>query len=155
MILSVDPGVSNGIAVFNPFERSYLTMVTKQHKELYDFFKLDTAPGITQVVIENFAAQRISGYGLHTVRVVGAVEALCHVHDIPLAIRAPQQRRGFIDFAKIIIDKQESGWVIHQADALAHLLAWQYQQELLGINNDGLYFRNTDPRVFVVDRRNK
>lgn len=142
-ILSVDPGLSNGIAYFESSTFTYYTDVRKDIREVYDYFKEPLVQGLEQVVIENFAAQKISGYGLHTVRVVGAIEALCYIRNIPLAKQQPQQRLAFVAIAKRIVAKQPriEDSHHHQADALAHLLAWQHKQGSIVLDNTHLYFK--------------
>lgn len=72
------------------------------------------------VICENFTtAGRISTYGLLTVRIIGGIQALCWSKDIPLTMRMPQHRYSKQKLANTMAT------VIHERDALAHLLAWE------------------------------
>lgn len=137
-ILSVDPGISIGLAFCIESERTYVTWVTRDPKEVFDFFKDQSVIDI--VITENFATRgKISRYGLHTTRLVGSMEALCHVRDIKFVRQQPQQRIAFVDLAKKIVNRQE-GRVEdshhHQADALAHLLRYQYDHGVIDGNGN-------------------
>lgn len=73
-----------------------------------------------QVICENFTtAGRISSYGLLTVRIIGGVQAICWLYDLPLAMQMPQHRNMRQKMADGMAD------VIHERDALAHLLSWE------------------------------
>lgn len=132
-ILAIDPGVTTGVAVFLDREKQYHTFATKEWHDIYDLFK---TKGIDTVVIENFKATTISTYGLHTVRLVGGMEALAYFNDVKYVVHQPQKRYAFMDMSKRIIDKDHSGWVIHEADALGHLLAHQYELGVIKVYGD-------------------
>lgn len=79
-----------------------------------------------QVIVENFStAGRISQYGLHTVRQVGAVQALCWAFNMPLIIHEPQFRKAYLEPAHKYLRSLRAPYVEHEADALSHLLAWE------------------------------
>lgn len=135
-VLAVDPGGKSGIAIrlddgklmtciceslFN--KKAGTRQVTYDAKELYEMLML---PTITQVIVETFQAQRIDQYGLHTVRLVGAIEAICHVRNIPLVKHIPQDRYPFKTEAKMWLQDQKRPYLIHELDALAHLLRWEF-----------------------------
>lgn len=120
-ILAIDPGGTTGIAVKDRGDQ-YNTFVCKDEEELWELFR--SPP--TLVIIENFVAELISKYGLYTVQLVGGVKALCYLHNIPLVIQMPQKRIAFVKEAKQKLKDQGYRFEIHEADALAHLLAYEY-----------------------------
>lgn len=124
-IMGIDPGGTIGVAM--KIGDIYRTFPIKDEAPaLWDWFKSDsTRPD--QVVIERFAtAGRISSHGLNTVEIVGGVKSLCWVFGVPLAVRAPQQRYAFMDDAETILKAIGARYVIHEHDALAHVLAWEH-----------------------------
>lgn len=136
-IISIDPGGTTGIAIRMP-DNTINTMALASSRgsitaaeELWEL-----VPSATQIVIERFATSGlISRYGLATVELVGGVKALCHHLKIPLAVRMPQQRRAFQHLAysslsQLGLKRSDTGnagtFTVHEEDALAHLLAWEY-----------------------------
>lgn len=129
-VISIDPGGKSGVAIrFNDgtIETCICESIFKNGKQetfdprsLYELFltyKFDHA------VIETFQAQTITRYGLHTVRIVGGIEALCIAKDIPLTKHMPVDRYPFLQDAKDLLQGKRP--MIHQVDALAHLLRWE------------------------------
>ena len=127
-IIAVDPGQTTGVAmqIVSPDEQQRLVKTTTADTP-ETIFDLVANYKWEVVVCENFAtAGRMSKYGLYTVRIVGGIQALCHYLKIPLAMRQPQNRTAFQDdAAKYLMPTKH---VIHEVDALAHLLAWKYFQ---------------------------
>lgn len=126
-VLAIDPGGTTGLA-FSPGPGEYHTATASTPEELYDFISTD----FTDIVIENFRAHRIDHYGLYTVRLVGGVHALCHKLGVRYVNVPPVQRRAFQDEAHKLLSGVRH--VIHETDALAHLLAWEYKN---GYRNRG------------------
>ncbi len=127
-ILSCDPGGTTGIAmqIVSPDRQQRLvqTMTTSTPEELYDLvarYTWDT------VLCERFStAGRMSAIGIYTIQLVGGVHALCHQFKVQFIYRSPQNRKAFQDdAAKYLLPTKH---VIHEVDALAHLLAWKYFQ---------------------------
>lgn len=121
-VLAIDPGGTTGMAVRFP-TGEIETFVCKTPEELYDFIK-QTRENLEQIVIEDFNAETISKYGIYTVRLVGGVTALARVYDIPLKVQLPQMRYPFRVEAQAIVKDRKT--VIHERDALSHLLRWEY-----------------------------
>lgn len=117
MILAIDPGITTGIAFHDT--SGYVTTTTKEDVELWSI--LTGVPWET-VVCEAFATSgRISAPGLATVRLIGGVQALCYRLSIPVHMHSPQVRYPYLKQAKIM----KRGHIIHEIDALAHLLRWE------------------------------
>lgn len=121
--MAIDPGGTTGIAIKTP--NGYHTSVCKTDEELWELFV--SPPSL--VIIEWFSAELISKYGLSTVELVGGVKALCWSKNIPLIRHVPQERIAFIKPAKEILKALGYRREIHEVDALAHLLSWEYWSE--------------------------
>ena len=133
-ILSIDPGGTTGIAI----RMSYITgvntgdvytCVLKSPEEVFNMI----ATGQPEVIIcENFQAQTISKYGLHTVRIVGGTYALAHIYKKRYVLHMPQDRYPFLSEAKEILEKRRltlrQPYMEHEKDALAHLLRFEHDE---------------------------
>lgn len=125
-VLSIDPGGTTGIAIRFP-NGEIETFVCKTPEELYDFIK-QVRENLEQIVIEDFNAETISKYGIYTVRLVGGVTALARVFEIPLKVQLPQMRYPFrVEAQNIVKDRRT---VIHERDALSHLLRFEYDNNI-------------------------
>lgn len=124
MILAIDPGVSTGIAI-RMDDGDFQTVTVRNKEDLYGYIQ---AP-VSVVVYETFQAQMISGYGLHTVRLVGAIEALCWYLKIKAVSQMPQQRKAYASKATALLHtKKTYKYTVHEMDALSHLLAYEARQ---------------------------
>ena len=122
-VLAIDPGESIGIAFF---DNGYQSCVIKEPAELWT---LITGVPWDVVVYENFSTSgRISAPGLHTVRIVGGIQALCSHFHIAMIQHAPQARYPYLRKAKVML----AGHIIHEIDAMAHLLRWEADNGLKG-----------------------
>lgn len=122
-VVAIDPGGTSGVAVRGR-DGTILTTACTRPEEVYDIV---STPGVEQVVIERFAATLISKYGLHTVRIVGGVYALCWKLNIPYLEHAPTDRYPFKKEARAILKGRRV--VIHEIEALEHLLRWEFDDE--------------------------
>lgn len=120
-VLAIDPGGTTGVALRYGSEGKWLTASYTTPEQLCDAI----LKGLDHVVIENFKAEHISKYGLYTVKLVGGVFFACRKLDIPLTIHEPQARYPFRTDAKQMIIDSGQKYVIHEMDALAHLLRWE------------------------------
>lgn len=118
-LLALDPGVVTGCAVkMNSAYKAFTLDVVTQVYELIN----DTQ--WTAVTYESFSsAGNINTYGHATIRLTGAIEAICHLHKIPFFVHSPQNRYAYLPKAKALLGKV----IIHQVDALAHLLLLEAQ----------------------------
>lgn len=119
-VVAIDPGGTSGVAL-RAVDGTILTTACKDPHDVYDIV---STPGVEQVVIENFSAEHISKYGLHTVRIIGGVEAICYKLNIPYKVHMPQDRYPFKTEARAILKGRKV--VIHEIEALEHLLRWEY-----------------------------
>lgn len=117
--LGIDPGVTTGMAIafIEEGEIKYHTWTCNTKEEVWDFI----TPIVEQACVEQFEAQLISKYGLHTVELVGGIEAMCHTRNIPLYRHTPQQRYPYLEAAGQLRTKGK-GHTHHEKDALAHVL---------------------------------
>jgi hypothetical protein len=126
-ILAIDPGGTTGLAWQMP-DGSFMTEAVKEAEELWELLN----PSLIQrVVYEQFGGRIISEHGLHTVRLIGGIQALCYYHKLPVQGRPPQSRKAFVDKAQDYI-KQTKGirFVVHEVDALSHLMSYLWKPEL-------------------------
>lgn len=119
--LGIDPGLTTGMAVgYRDIESNklqFMTWTCNTKEEVWDFIQKP----IMIVCVEQFVAQLISKYGLHTVELVGGIEATCHFSRIPLTRQTPQQRYPYLEAAGMLRTKGK-GHTHHERDALAHVL---------------------------------
>src|SRR5215831_5843760 len=120
MIISIDPGGTTGVAIRFP-DGSFKTVSITKKTDLYELIR----PPVEVCVYEEFQAQLISGYGLHTVRLVGAIEALCWNYGIKGVPRQPQRRKAYVSKAVALLHDSGYSFTDHEADALAHLLSYE------------------------------
>lgn len=86
-------------------------------------------PSATEVVIEDFTAQIISSDGIWTVRLIGVIEGICWNADVPLFIQRNMERKAQLENAKSLLGYPNRKTLIHEVDALAHLLRFEYNTE--------------------------
>lgn len=127
VVLGIDPGVSTGVAIaIESVECGtnywHYISFTSTREDMWEMIK---SP-VTQVVVEEFNAQLISKYGLHTVEAVGGVMALCARENIPVVRDTPQQRNPYIDKARTLVKNGYLHANRHEVDAMSHVLFWLY-----------------------------
>lgn len=130
-VMSIDPGARHIGMAFRIYGR-YDTCKGATQDDLFSFFKPELS--LDLVIIERFEAQLISSYGITTVELVGGIRALCWYRNIPIVEQMPQYRIAFIQSAKDLrraLNKEQHrvGLDLHECDALAHLLSWEYHVE--------------------------
>lgn len=125
-VLGVDPGGTTGIALAcvneHTKEAIYTSASCTTKEEAWAFVN----NALTAVVIEQFDANLISKYGLHTVEIVGGFEALCFANGVPIMRDTPQQRRPYLEIARTIIINGTYYRNRHEVDAMSHVLHWLY-----------------------------
>lgn len=130
-IMAIDPGGKSGIAIRMP-DQTLITCICesiflKDGKRTYDptqLYEMFESNVLSHVIVETFQAQTITKDGLHTVRLVGAVEALCWKLKIPLTKHMPIDRRPFQNKANELLQGRRV--MVHERDATAHLLRYEH-----------------------------
>lgn len=124
LVIAIDPGGTTGIALRGTNTgMKYLTCTTSTLEELVDFL---WNQDITHLVVENFQAQTISKWGLYTVRLVGVCQTIAHIKHAKYVLHIPQDRYPFQQEAKALLEGRKT--VIHEEDALAHLLRFEHDE---------------------------
>src|SRR3990167_1416896 len=89
MILSIDPGITTGLAV--RYTDGILRVSSTRSPE--DLWRLIDRLALDAVVCESFAtAGRISRYGLQTVRLIGSIQHACWQRSVRLVEQPPSFR---------------------------------------------------------------
>lgn len=124
IIMGIDPGGTTGIAYRIQIETEfhYITTNEANKKELYELI-LDQKPDL--VLVEQFATWQINHHGLHTVELVGGIEAICWTNNIRCVRRTPQHRYPGVARAVAILDATGKKYTEHQKSALAHIFAYE------------------------------
>lgn len=133
MLLAIDPGRTTGLAWRSTIDDKIKTSYTKDIEVI-----LMMIPQATEVVIEDYIGQLISGDGLWTVRLIGIVEGVCWDKDVPLFIQRNMERKAQLENAKQLLGYPNRKTLIHEVDALAHLLRFEYN------TNRGIPHRKRD-----------
>lgn len=122
IVMAIDPGITTGLA----FKAGGVYKVAVA-TDTRDVWKLVWEEKPDLVIIEPFQAQLISRYGLRTVELVGAVEALCWAAGIRLERRVPQHREPGMAPAIRWLEANPQGakTMQHHIDALAHIMAYE------------------------------
>lgn len=126
--LAIDPGGTSGMAT-NVLGQ-YKTFVCLSPEEVFTSL-IKYKAFLSTVVIETFQAQLIGKWGLHTVRIVGGIYALCFEHNIEYVPHMPQERYPFLKEAKayLIANDRNALRHDHEMDALAHLMRHEYDMK--------------------------
>lgn len=121
-VVAIDPGGTTGIAIKLPIVDSmYVTCTTSTPVQLYEFLK---RTDFSHLIVENYQAQTIGHWGLYTVDLVGACKAIAHMKGAVYVKHMPQDRYAFKKEARQILKGRKV--VIHEIEALEHLLRWEY-----------------------------
>lgn len=138
-IIALDPGVTTGVAIrvdeiefaqvdgkpltIPTGNKVYHTLVIHKPSDLWSIF--DTHhPSI--VIFEDFnSAGLISKDGQATLRLIGAIEAVTYRLNIPTCLQYPRERYPFIEPARRMIRATNKKYLIHEVDALSHLLLYE------------------------------
>ena len=120
-LLAIDPGLTSGIAV--KMNGKYTAFTLDIVTQVYD---LIANTQWTALAYESFSsAGNINAAGHATIRLTGAIEAICYLHKIPYFVHSPQNRYAFMQRSKALLGKV----IVHQQDAMAHLLLLEAQLE--------------------------
>lgn len=124
ILMAVDPGGTTGLAYRVEIEGvfHYITTNEADKRELYKLI-LEQKPDL--LIVEQFASWQINHHGLHTVELVGGIEAICWTNDIRCVRRTPQHRYPGVARATATLDATGKKYTEHQKSALAHIYAWE------------------------------
>lgn len=137
LVLAIDPGQTTGMACKPGTEgREYDTWHSTSDAEVLQWI-MDNKPDL--VIFERFATSgRLSRYGLQTIELVGKVQGVCYALGIEIKRQVPGQRKAFMHEAFLYCGwsfndtggmvRGRTGRVVHEADALGHLLCYEYME---------------------------
>lgn len=124
-IIALDPGVSTGCAIHTDSE--YITAVIKDVPSLWQMIDHHRP---VMVCYENFQSSGlISKDGQATLRLIGAIEAVCYRLGIPTTYQLPGERYGMMPKARQMLQQIKKIPISHEVDALAHLLTYEFRVE--------------------------
>jgi len=124
-LIAFDPGISTGCAVHGP--DGYVTAVIKDVPSLWQMID-HHQPSIC--IYENFSAGGlISKDGQATLRLIGAIEAVCWRLGISTVYQMPSERYGYVPKARQMLQQIKRTPIVHEIDALAHLLLYEFRVE--------------------------
>jgi hypothetical protein len=130
VVMGIDPGVSTGVAIGFPQESGYgyVTFTAKEPAEVWG--AIAGSLSVNVLIVEQFSAQLISKYGIHTVEVIGGVIALAWDRSIEVIRDTPQQRRPYMEYAKARVPPRGAHTqhdLRHEVDALSHVVRYLYK----------------------------
>ncbi len=119
-ILGIDPGESTGLALCSFSGALIKTHTVKTLDYIAGFLEYKN---LSQVVIEDFIGSGPrSREAIQVLKLIGAIEGICFIKKLPLAIQAPQQRKPYLAKARVLAEQQSKS--LHEIDAIAHVLAY-------------------------------
>jgi hypothetical protein len=126
-LVAIDPGGTTGLAFRYP-NGVIRTHATQTQEGVWQFF-LDK-PYPDHVILEEW--QFFDGIarpaGVLTAGIVESMKGICYVLGISLSLRTPGSRNKFQLEANSWLMKNKPGFVVHEVDALAHLLTWESER---------------------------
>lgn len=137
VVLAIDPGQTTGMASVSDSQPSaYSTWHVTSDEAVLQWI-MDNEPNV--VVFERFAtAGRLSKYGLRTIELVGKIIGVCYALNIKVVRQVPGSRRAFMHDAYMYCNwsfndsggyvRGKAGRVVHEADALGHLLCYEFTE---------------------------
>jgi hypothetical protein len=133
-LLAFDPGITTGWSFWNNgvFQASGDLL---GEKVLIDhILKYKDLRPLT-VIYEGFARGNTAVVDqLRTIECCGLIKAICIEYQIPYAIQFPAERKGFIPFAKRILEIEDSKYH-HSIDATAHVLKYYHKHNRVLFND--------------------
>lgn len=123
-VCAIDPGPHVGLALREEDGSADVWMIERDLNRVMEAV-MDFHPDV--IAVELFATGgRMSKYGIETIEIVGAMQALAHVLGAKFYKRAPQIRYSFMDQARK--ELKIKGRTQHHIDAYAHLLSVEYHE---------------------------
>lgn len=129
-ILSIDPGITTGVALYDVYTNSVYVTQTTIPDELIAIIDKNLAPSDI-VLIENFIG---GGYrtseSTYTLKLLGFVEYYSYyVKRIRTFIQTPQTRKAYVGIARDILEQTTR--TPHSIDAFAHILAYMAKEKIV------------------------
>ena len=130
MIVAFDPGGTTGCAMRMNVSGDILTCPLSKPEEVFDMIRdcVKSDPN-TIVVYEDFIGTKIDIHGSKTIKIIGGIVALCYVYKLAVTRHTPQKRRPFLDQSAEMMSSRKN-ITVHEKDALAHLLAWEFDNAI-------------------------
>ncbi len=118
-VLSLDPGVTTGIATLNSSDAVHADQVKCDHRAFYDFL---VGYNPDSIVFERFVYQRRDKVELWPVEVIGVIRLYSEQFEVPLFAQTPSQAKNLWTDDKVKkLDLWQPG-LGHGMDAVRHLL---------------------------------
>lgn len=122
IILALDPGITTGVALHLE-DNGYVTLVCHKFTDILELIKYHQP---TVVIFEDFnSGGLIDKYGQATIRLIGSIEVMAHMLNVPTCLQFPRERYPFIAPARQMIKAMNKKYLIHEVDALSHLLLYE------------------------------
>jgi len=122
-LLALDPGVTTGVAIRSR-DNNIITRIVHRPRDLWGIIQT-VHPDV--VIFEDFTTPGlISKDGLYTVRLIGGIEAVTNLCKVPIHVQYPAERYPFIASAKQILKASGKKYLVHEIDALSHLLLYEH-----------------------------
>lgn len=140
-IVSIDPGVSNGIVVVKfdtvciSLEKALiLKKIEREEKQLfYALSVLEDEIKMSNIVLyEGFRNNSLDKYGKTTLETIGIIKYLAHNNNIKIIEQMPSVRTGYLKLAKDFLKVHGVKNMHHVSDAMAHALRYIHKEA--GIN---------------------
>lgn len=123
-VVAVDPGGTIGVAIelYTPPDKLIKTCTFTNPE---DIWKFAADPTFDTIVVERFITSgRVDKYGMLTIEIVGGLKAIAITTGKKLVTHLPQNRYAWQKDAHLWLVDQSDPFVIHEEDALAHLLCY-------------------------------
>lgn len=138
MLIAIDPGGTTGMA-FRFENNGWGTLAVPLSHQLEVTEKIASyarsmKPAELTVCVEQFATmQYLSKHGINTIELVGGIMHVCSLYDLVCFRHSPMHRTPFQAEAHAMLEERKKElkakgfkYVIHEEDALAHLLRLEY-----------------------------
>lgn len=137
-IAAVDPGLTTGFAVYDPFavneSERFFCFESKNPEDVYEQLTVALLHGRIHLLVEDFiSSSHLTTEAKQTLLVLGAFKyGTCRLRGIDRVLTPkPQERLAFVDYAETLIFNQgkaiRKGAGLDACQALAHCLAHSFK----------------------------
>lgn len=131
MYLGIDPGVHSGVTGYD--ERLHLQFMMNVHEEDITLF-INCFDKLKKVIMEDFRlysnkAQEQINSKMETTRVIGRIEAVCKIKNVPIVLQMPSVKTTgyrYIGKTRPTVKKKQN-----PMDAHVHFMYWAVTNKLL------------------------